>query len=221
MVGKRTEYLPSGGSTFSYDVIYGAFDQPYAPVPAEGLTLSEVLSGIPLLAEHLNKEDITPALTRGSTTLEIRGQPGEWESVLKLILHPNPQNHSLIEGIVAHPSAVNFVDLHEIGSGFQISIQSDWTNFDLSMPVPHASMINTREFRMWCNKPTLNEFGHIYVAMYLAGNYARYFPDQWLFDVETATPLALAIEELCDMSAWRAPWLALCELDRTLYVRQE
>jgi hypothetical protein len=72
---------------------------------------------------------------------------------------------------------------------------------------------------MWTNKPTLNEFGYFYLALFLAGNYARYFPDKWLFDVETASPLALAIERLCEISEWRVPWLALCEMDLMLYVR--
>ncbi len=72
---------------------------------------------------------------------------------------------------------------------------------------------------MWTNSPPLNEFGYLYVAIYLAGNYARYFPDKWLLDVETSTPLSLAIEELCTMCEWRVPWLALCELDQTLHVQ--
>jgi hypothetical protein len=51
-------------------------------------------------------------------------------------------------------------------------------------------------------------------------NYARYYPDQWVLDVERSTPLALAIEELCELSEWRVPWLSLCELGRTLLVNE-
>ena len=60
---------------------------------------------------------------------------------------------------------------------------------------------------MWTNNPTLNEFGFLYVGIHLAGNYARYFPDKWLLDVESSSPLSLSIEELCTLCEWRAPWL--------------
>ncbi len=42
----------------------------------------------------------------------------------------------------------------------------------------------------------------------------------WLQDVETSSPLALAIEELCTISEWRVPWLALTELEMTLFVNE-
>jgi hypothetical protein len=88
----------------------------------------------------------------------------------------------------------------------------------VGMPMPPAATLNTEEWRIWVGSPPLNEFGYLYVSLYLAGNYARYFPDKWLVDVETSTALALAIEELCAISEWRVPWLALCELDQTMYV---
>jgi hypothetical protein len=86
--------------------------------------------------------------------------------------------------------------------------------------VPDAAMINTEEWRMWTNKPPLSEFGYFYVALFLAGNYARYYPDLWLLDVERSSPLALAIEELCTIAEWRVPWLSLSELGRVLLVQQ-
>jgi len=86
------------------------------------------------------------------------------------------------------------------------------------MPMPPAATITTEEWRMWMNSPSLNEFGYLYVAIYLAGNYARYYPDKWLLDVETSAALSLVIEELCALCEWRMPWLAMCELDKNLYV---
>ena len=88
------------------------------------------------------------------------------------------------------------------------------------MPVPPAATIKTDEWRMWTNSPTLNEFGYLYVALFLAGNYARYYPDKWLADVESSSAISLAIEELCSMAEWRVPWLSLCEMDLKMYVNE-
>ena len=65
---------------------------------------------------------------------------------------------------------------------------------------------------------SLNEFGLLYVALFIASNYARYFPDRWMVDVEHGTPLALAVEELLALAATKAPLLALSELSRNYYV---
>ena len=80
--------------------------------------------------------------------------------------------------------------------------------------------VPTNEWRMWIKNPPLNEFGYLYSALFLAGNYARYYPDKWLHDVEHNAPLSLAIEELCSIAEWRAPWLSLCELGTTMLVNE-
>lgn len=123
-----------------------------------------------------------------------------------------------MDQIHTNPNAIDRIGLRFGENAGIIQIHNDWINGNVSMPFPAGATVNTAEWRMWTNNPSLNEFGYLYVSLYLAGNYARYFPDKWLFDVEASAPLALSIEEICSMSEWRVPWLALCELDRTLYV---
>jgi hypothetical protein len=129
-------------------------------------------------------------------------------------------NARIIENLRTNPNNVDRVGMIEISTGVQITLQNDWINGFAGMPLPPASMISTEEWRMWTNNPALNEFGFFYVALFLAGNYARYYPDKWLQDVESSTPLALAIEELCAISRWRVPWLTLSELEMTLFVNE-
>jgi hypothetical protein len=74
--------------------------------------------------------------------------------------------------------------------------------------------------RFWPEAVPLNEFGYLYVALFIAGNYARYYPDRWVLDVENSTPLALATEELIRVADSRLPWLALSELERKYYVEE-
>jgi hypothetical protein len=64
----------------------------------------------------------------------------------------------------------------------------------------------------------LNEFGFIYVALFIAGNYARYYPDFWIHDVEENTQLGMAIEEFLGVVERRVGLLTLSELSQTYYV---
>jgi hypothetical protein len=88
----------------------------------------------------------------------------------------------------------------------------------MGVSIPNGTTWTSGEVRFWpCDQP-LNEFGFIYIALYIAGNYARYFPDLWMRDVERSSPLALVIEELLAMAARRMPLLALSELSGIYYV---
>ena len=79
-------------------------------------------------------------------------------------------------------------------------------------------MISPDETRFWaCNTP-VNEFGFFYMALFIFGSYARYYPDKWVKDVDAATPLALAVEELLVQADNRVPMLSFCEMSRTSLV---
>ena len=84
--------------------------------------------------------------------------------------------------------------------------------------IPNGSMWDEEEVRFWPTHQPLNEFGYLYVALYIAGNYARYYPDKWLCDVEQSTPLALAVEQLVHIVEQRMALLAYNELSRTCHV---
>ncbi len=156
---------------------------------------------------------------RGSSQKRIWPGP-TWSTATYFTLHPSPLNEALLGSIHVNPNSVDRFDISELGTGCVIVISEDWVNSPVGMPMPPAAMIAPEEWRMWTNSPCLNEFGYLYVALFLAGNYARYYPDQWMLDVERSTPLGLAIEELCEISEWRVPWLTLCELGRTLLVNE-
>ena len=207
------------GSTTTFEVIFGALDTPYLPVPLAGVTLADCLSALPLLAEHVGLAGLPVHFVRGK--LERKVQLGdEWSADTHVTFHPSVHGEGLIEQMRIEPRNVPQVDIREIAQGFHVHIRNNWVDGHVSMPTPPASMVSPEEWRMWTNSPTLNEFGYFYVALFLAGNYARYFPDRWLLDVERSSPLALAIEELCTITEWRVPWLSLCELGRNLLVHE-
>jgi hypothetical protein len=219
IIGRQTHYVPTGGSTSGHEILLAPVDQPYETYPEEGITLAEALSCLPFLLEHIAPSGLASKLVRGTATAEHRG--GErWNSRMQILLHPNDLNSEIIDQIKVEPGAVDRVSCLEIVQGYEIVLKFDWINQGMQIPLPAAAMINTKEFRMWSNQPPLNEFGYFYIALYLAGNYARYYPDKWLHDVTNSSPLALAIEELCDIATWRVPWLTLSEMDMSIYVQE-
>ena len=78
-------------------------------------------------------------------------------------------------------------------------------------PDVDAATVETR-------KSLYEEFGLLYVALFICGNYARYYPDFWIRDVETHSPLALAIEQLISDAEKTMALLTLSELSRVYYV---
>jgi len=114
---------------------------------------------------------------------------------------------------------VERVEITQVQTGYVMNITMfDPLNGMARYDTPHGSMYNTEEARFWTDRRCLNEFGYYYVALFLAGNYVRYYPDRWLRDVERSTPLAMAIEELCAVAEWRVPWLTFSELRRIMLV---
>lgn len=167
--------------------------------------------------DFLESTNVSTTLVRGRLVSQVWQGP-QWRAEHRLIFHPSPLCAAHFDSIKINPNEVDRINIHEAGLGATIVVNNNWITGGTDMPLPPAAAIDTQEWRMWTNTPPLNEFGYLYVGIYLAGNYARYFPDKWLLDVETSTPLSLAIEELCMLCEWQAPWLTLCELDRTLYV---
>ncbi|WP_442895877.1 YaaC family protein [Bradyrhizobium sp. AZCC 2262] len=217
--GEMTRYFQDEASTTTFECLWGAEDKQYKPVPSTGISLEDCLNGLPLLSEHLESAGLTPHFVRGKCLGRLWPGP-QWNLNNIFIIHPDPKVRSLLERLKVNPNLVDRIDLREAGTGIVVTLTSDSVNGHASFPVPGAAMINTAEWRMWTNDPPLNEFGFYYVGLYLAGNYARYYPDKWLADVEASSPISLAIEEMCSTAEWRAPWLTLCELDRKLFVNE-
>jgi hypothetical protein len=208
-----------GGSTNQYGIIMGAIDEPYPSIPSGGITLGDCLAGLPLLMEQNEAVGLLTPFVRGKCESHI-WSGDQWRQQIRLTLHPSSLVSRFIESIPVQANIVDRINLFEVGSGLHIDMQNDWVNGSMSLPLPPAATVNTEEWRIWTNKPTLNEFGYFYVALFLAGNYARYYPDRWLQDVEQSTPLALAIEELCTLAESRVPWLSLCELDMNIFANE-
>jgi hypothetical protein len=111
------------------------------------------------------------------------------------------------------------INITELPSGLILGFTSTKDNV-IRFTFPSSSTWTIDEVRFLAQEYPLNEFGLFYVALYIAGNYARYYPDRWLADVDRAVPIALAIGELITQSEQRIPLLALSELSRNYFVAE-
>ncbi|WP_339029294.1 hypothetical protein WI604_00135 [Bradyrhizobium symbiodeficiens] len=189
-------------------------------LPEKGVTLLDCIQRIPDLADLVNAHGANSSCIRGTIQLD------EWETpqrnLLRFTIHPNKQASQVLDGIRFSPSLVNCIDVIDFPSGATIRITSTPTSPDGEVHLPAAAARNVKEFFCWLgDEPPLNEFGYFYAALFIAGNYARYYPDRWIADVENSTDLALAIEELVAAAERRIPWLTLSELSRTYHVFED
>jgi hypothetical protein len=112
--------------------------------------------------------------------------------------------------------------MQEFSNSAIIRINLDSINFSPNgFKIPECTVWRKSELRFWPFEVPLNEFGYLYVALFIVGNYARYYPDKWLADVEDKTALGLAIEELVYIVEQRLALLSLSELTRIYYVQDD
>lgn len=64
----------------------------------------------------------------------------------------------------------------------------------------------------------MNEFGYIYVALHILGNFARYFPDLWIKSVENSEPIATIAESFLEIAEEKLPLLCLNEMSRSCHI---
>jgi len=156
LAGEITTVFPTRRSTSTYDGILGAIDAPYAPIPIHGLTMTDCLSSLPLMVEHITASGLQSQFVRGKC--DSRVQPGgQWRQDIRLLLHPSSLITNLLESVRVNANTMHAMEFSEVGGGLQIDIKSDWINGTVSLPLPPAATVDTNEWRIWTNSPPLNE----------------------------------------------------------------
>jgi hypothetical protein len=203
----------------SFQALFTAADVRLPRLPKSGICLLDCLRALPGITDFLAGYKIQSEIVRGKVELTYTQQTLTHN--YKFIVHPDRRDilDRFFDIFTMRAEAVNRINFFEIQpSGGIIQWSNDPINGLLNMVVPNGSMYNSEEVRFWPYHAPLNEFGYLYVALFIAGNYARYYPDRWLFDVEQSSPLALAIEELIRNVEHRMPLLALSEMSRIYHV---
>jgi hypothetical protein len=217
LVGKQV-ISQKEGTTTSHKVLLYADDRPLAPMPAHGISLFECFIALPGMLDCMISHGIHSRILRGHIKAEIDSEAGS--SKKTITLHPcsNELLEQFLNRCLIEPGAVNRINHVSLRSGGFIKWTDDVLNGPVRMSLPHGSNWTADEIRFWPTESPLNEFGYFYVFLYIVGNYARYYPDRWLRDIETSNSLALAIEEGIRLAEARVPLLTLSELSSTYHL---
>jgi hypothetical protein len=222
LVGKRQETGPHGHNLERVEVIAGAADVQLPPTPVSGLTLLDCLQNLPGMWDYLGIQGVPRRMLRARLAANVN--PTSEQTYFSIVVHPSDLAPRFFDNILLHPSLHKNVNFKELTDGGAFEFRASFAeNQELqsrenSFSIPPGVSWTGDETRFWSTKQPLNEFGYLYVALFMVGNYARYFPDRWLLDVENSTALALAVEELLRVADSRMAWLTLGELDRRIYV---
>ena len=185
-------------------------------VPDSGISLLDCFKAIPGLLNLMWSYGIQPDFVRCAPIVR---QAGENYDHIILPFHPGPQPSwdAFSSNILVNPRDIECVEFNDFGN-FGNLVLTLWPNLATEVRFTEGVNIGFQECRFWTNHKPLNEFGFFYVALFILGNYARYFPDKWIPDVDDATPIAHVVDEFMALAYQRLPLIALCELGQCLYI---
>jgi YaaC-like Protein len=200
-------------STFKA-LLYPADSAP-PTLPSVGISLNDCLTNLPYMADTLSRWGSRLRMVRTAVSVE-KADSATADSTI-LIVHPTPSDlfNSFASLCVMHPEYVNATTITEIPNGYIFRFDG---RKDKYLNLPHSTSITSEEVFFSCSSQNLGEFGYLYVALHLLGNFARYYPDLWMKHIDSCSPLASAAEDLCTHALSRLPLLSLSELSREYHV---
>lgn len=193
----------------------------YERVPHKGLTYFDIISSMPALGNFLRNNNIYANIIRGNISLKQRESENFNEIII--IIHPDEELNleRFYNLIKIHPRQIPCINVTEFNSGLAISNKVYFLNQRTNIPsfiLPPHIQYKTGEIYFPTKKPILNEFGQYYAALFIIGNYCRYYPDFWMQDVEKVSPLALSAIEVLKLAKLRAPLAMLNILDENFHI---
>lgn len=217
MVGKWDETFSNGVNQNGWRLMALGSDTRPQQIPERGITLLECFQHTPQMKQLLAQNSITDKLVRASLFESVINQTGHSRS---FVAHPaNEENIELIKELFFfHPSIIEDLDIIEHKNSFLIRSNHKYEHPVYPTSLPFGFQMESKEVWLSCDQKFLNEFGIIYYALYILGNYARYYPDRWMVDVEKSSSLSLAVRLFLQIAERRAPILSLSEMNQTWYV---
>ncbi|MBV7582155.1 YaaC family protein [Pseudomonas sp. PDM33] len=201
----------SGGSRGA-QCIFVPEDYPPPPLPAAGVSLYEMVSSLPYMSDVLIEWGARPEMI--SVTVS-QSMDSDKKGAVDFVVHPNDQDliDSFGDMIKFPASSVNLMAVTEYPSGYALRWPAE-----MDISIPQSMNIGVKRAYFPCNSFGLNEFGYIYIALHILGNFARYYPDSWVKHIELNSSLACIAESLCSSAMSRLPLLSLSELSETYHV---
>lgn len=139
---------------------------------------------------------------------------------LKVIFHPTGPDllNQVCEKVTFSPRCADLVVPMDFqnGAGFSLNYPSSADYIQAKLPPGFA--IYQRETLFSADDLQLNEFGIFYVASYIAGMFARYYPEYWARSLESGNQTYQIIDSIMSAALNRAPLLLLGEFRDRCYI---
>jgi hypothetical protein len=184
----------------------------------DGIDLLTIFKAIPSLAIYLGSLNIASSKVRGKFTRTFNENNVSWTN--SLIIHPasNDVLDRVYEKILFSANAVNILDVRQMNSGLVINWIVSPNSDTFTAILPTNGQQNLETIFLESGDSSLNEFGLCYAGLFILGNYARYFPEQWMRDVEEFSELAFLAYEFLSTVELRVPLLCLNEMSQSLHI---
>ncbi|MEM7663037.1 MAG: YaaC family protein [Pseudomonadota bacterium] len=189
IIGKRTRKYTSS-TEVTTEISGYPNDRRIGEISSKGLSLADCFSALPFLAPIMYQLNLFPSYVRALN--EIVEDHRTNIAILDVIIHPTDTNlvMNVADKFLFAPSEVGRVNIHEFKSGLGFR----WTVSDgdrVQARLPRSISYLAEETYFYADDHNLNEFGLIYVGLYILGNLARYYPDVWMWHIEKSSALAI------------------------------
>jgi len=220
LVGIEREQFLSGQGVASPKVLLMPHDEQIPELPLTGITLLECALKTPTLPDYVRALGLRSRLLRSTMSRTAREvTSGVFDTTLQIEVHPNDEKlvAAFKEQVLADATSLDALEATDFTNHLSISIHRQiptqapsYTNF------PEGYSVTTTETWFSANDEPLNEFGYFYVALYICGMFARYYPDVWMKHLAASSGLALLVDAVCIAAQDRLSLLLLDELDHMI-----
>ena len=216
--GKRTTKTENGQSSGFISLFQGSNDR-LPVVPAGGLSLLDCYRSLPGMSQFLTARGLKPSLARATIRQEVNVIEEFVQS--QITFHPDPSEilSRVYEKILVQPLGCMRIGIVEHQSGLTIRWKHDSDDLRYGINLPPSIQLEDNMIHFFSEIDCLNEFGIMYVGLYILGMYARYYPDRWMADVESSSELALSALDFLDICQERLPACTLGEFSGVMRVR--
>jgi hypothetical protein len=217
--GTHSVVHPNGISTRGLSVVATPDDLRPHLLPESGFSLQDCFDSLPTMMDTLSFHGRLSALVRAKMSSGYNAATKY--STHTTVIHPYASQvlAKVYSKFRYPPGMVDSVQVAESGSGgcvIRTNAPPEGSNYESE--APFGFQVSSDEVLFSSENQSLNEFGLFYAATYILGNYARYYPDFWMRDVEAASPLALSSVEFLMQCEERVPLLALSEMSRIYHL---
>lgn len=217
LCGPVNEYLSIGQVVrHPMRALMAAPDVPPPPLPEDGYCLLKCFQHIPGLSRHLPNFGVRETWAR----CHIRRDHSEASGYTTFVQF-HPADAHLLSAIYekVHATVPESLTHSDFRSGRSYTFTRD-ANGDAEFIMPNGIPLGDDTY-IWPysdNEMSLNYFGWLYLASFILGTYARYYPDKWMQDIEQSNYIATAADAFYRITAAHAPLSTLSELSRVWFV---